>query len=438
MRIAPLSDEDVQEAVTMWRAFHHNVSAAATHLGIPRKTFDDRLAVAERRGLLDRALERYQAQQGRQPEFGIRNPLPDGLTLARSSVNRGPNGEIQQDWTIARPQGRDPEEVVQLPGPKTISKVSTLYDQQGRVSQQWVAEKPSDVAKEKAWEQFAEALNKTLSPYEPVAFSGKIDKRLAIVIPVGDFHVGMLSWAPETGANFDIAIAKRLMAKAMEHLVNAAPPCQVAVLAILGDFAHYDGISAVTPTSKNLVDADGRFAKMIDACIEILRRSISIALSRHATVHVIVEIGNHDLSVAIVLSRMLAIVYENEPRVTIDTSPSHYHYWRWGNNLVGTHHGHGAKLADLPLIMANDRADDWGQTRHRYIHTGHVHHDNIKDIGGVMVETHGILPPSDAFSAGKGYRSKRLMKYIILDFENGEVARNIVTPAMCHLEGGAA
>lgn len=202
-------------------------------------------------------------------------------------------------------------------------------------------------------------------------------------------------------------------------------------MVFLGDFMHYDSFVAVTPTSGHHLDADSRFPKMVRTAIRCMRYMIEGALRRHGKVHVIVEIGNHDLASSIFLMECLRNVYENEPRITIDNSPKHYHYYRFGKVLIGTHHGHGSKPEQLPLIMATDVPDLWGETEHRYIWCGHVHHTSkLKDHPGAEVESFRVLAPADAYASQKGYRSKRDMKCIVMDKSHGEIARHSVRPEM--------
>jgi len=85
--------------------------------------------------------------------------------------------------------------------------------------------------------------------------------------------------------------------------------------------------------------------------------------------------------------------------------------------------------------MAQDKPREWGETQHRFIWTGHIHHQSKlnqinKDYVGVEVESFRILPPGDAYSHQKGYRSISDMKCIILDAEHGEIARHSVKPSM--------
>lgn len=74
----------------------------------------------------------------------------------------------------------------------------------------------------------------------------------------------------------------------------------------------------------------------------MLRHAVSCALNRHKHVTLSITIGNHDLASAVWLMEAMSMFYEDEPRVTVDTSPSHFKYHRFGKNLIGIHHGYGA------------------------------------------------------------------------------------------------
>ena len=345
-------------------------------------------------------------------------------------------GNTLQRWDKTKQRGRQDEEVVHLPDPKTISKISTHYDQMGEVTQQWISEKPDDVYKREMWLLWAHELAQGLPRITPIQIPDvEFVSDLCSVIPVGDHHMGMLAWKHETGASYDLDIGEQLLAGATEFLVRSTPHCETSVLAFLGDFMHYDSFDAVTPTSKHRLDSDGRFPKMVRATIRAMRRTIEASLAWNKHVHVIIEIGNHDLASSIFLMEAMANIYEKDPRVTIDTSPRHFHYYLFGKNLLGTHHGHGAKPEKLPLIMAADQPEWWGQTSYRLWLTGHIHHRSAIDFTGCTVESFRVLPPTDAWAANNGYRSHRDMKALLLHREHGEVARYSVNPSL--LDAGA-
>lgn len=392
------------------------IAVAAQALGMSEKT-------------LQPCIPRIKQLHDLEPDWSLwKRPEPQYIVKGVSTLT-GPNGETRGEWTKTRLAGREDGDVTHIPDPKIITKVSTYYDQTGAVTGQWVSEKPEDLAKEALWREFAAGLAEELPRAKPTKAPKETASTLLACYPVGDHHLGMLAWHEETGADYDIGIAERLLNDASGHLINSAPACDRSVVVFLGDFMHYDSFKPVTPMHGNLLDADSRFPKMVRAAVRSMRGMIDTALHRHGQVRVIVEIGNHDLSSSIFLMECLRNVYENEPRVVVDTSPRMFHYFDFGKNLVGTHHGHNVKMKDLPLIMATDKPEEWGRTTHRYIWTGHVHHDHVQEFAGCIVESFRVLASPDAYSACK-YRAGRSMKSIILHAEHGEVARNTVNPAM--------
>jgi len=127
---------------------------------------------------------------------------------------------------------------------------------------------------------------------------------------------------------------------------------------------------------------------------------------------------------------VLAAYFERDKRVIIETSPGKYFYRRFGNTLIGITHGDKTKMADLPGIMATDRAQDWGQTQHRYWWTGHIHHTRHQEFRGCFVESFNTLAASDAWHHESGYRSVRQMQRIDLDKQQGIVGRRLCSIGM--------
>jgi len=317
-----------------------------------------------------------------------------------------------------------------VPVGQKIKGVSTYYGPEGEVKGQWVKSTEDAQRQQEMFNAMVEGFTDTLPREEPTPAPKMDSSPLMACYPVGDHHMGMLAWHEETVESYDLKIAEKLLMGATNHLTGMAPKCEQATVIFLGDFMHYDSFFAETPTSRNALDADSRYPRMVRYAIRSMRYLIQRALAVHKFVQVIVEIGNHDLSSSIFLMECLSAVYEFEDRVTVDTSPMHYHYFSHGKVLVGIHHGHGAKMKDLPLIMAHDRPKEWGKAKYRYIWTGHVHHDQTKDYHGTKVESFRVLAPNDAWAQQKGYRAMQDMKCVILHEEYGEVSRHTVNPEM--------
>jgi UDP-2,3-diacylglucosamine pyrophosphatase LpxH len=311
-----------------------------------------------------------------------------------------------------------------------VKGVSTAYRPDGSIAYQWVKSRIDPEQQAAIMAAAFRGMAEDLPRVEPRPARGNYMAELLTGYPIGDPHFGMRAWAAETGDDWDLAIAEQVHCGAMAALVAAAPPTEQAVIVNLGDALHYDSMEAKTPRSGHFLDADGRYAKMVRVWLKVIRQCIESALEKHQRVHVINVQGNHDETGAIWTSVALSAIYEREPRVTVETSPSLFSYYRFGKVLIGAHHGHTCKAANLPSVMAADRPDDWGQTRHRYWWTGHIHHESVKEFPGVSVESFNTLASKDAYATAGGWRSRETMQAIVLHVEHGEVARSKVNAAM--------
>jgi hypothetical protein len=240
----------------------------------------------------------------------------------------------------------------------------------------------------------------------------------------------MLAWHKEGGQDWDLKIAEEVLTGCFEQMVLASPASSTAIVAQLGDWLHFDGMAAVTPTSGHSLDADGRFSKIIQVSVRILRRLVDFCLSRHDKVIVLMAEGNHDMVSSIWLRIMFKSLYENEPRVEVIDSELPYYIHQHGKTMIGFHHGHLKKNDQLPLLFAAQFAPVWGSTTKRYIHTGHRHHVEEKEHSGVTVIQHPTLAARDAYAARGGWIAERQVSAITYHKDFGQVAKNTVTPEM--------
>jgi len=336
---------------------------------------------------------------------------------------------------IIRP---DPGALQTIPDGYMAKGVSTLVGADGSIKAQWIKTTADMDRQREIFEAATEAMAAELPRVAPSKASGDYLAKLLTVYPIGDPHIGMYSWREETGDDWDLTIAEETHVRAMASLVESAPPSESALIVNLGDLFHYDSLEAKTPASGHMLDADGRYAKMVAVGVKTMRQCIESALAKHKRVHVINAPGNHDPTGALWLSIALANVYEREPRVTIDRNPSLYAYYRHGKVLLGVHHGHSCKADKLPGVMAADRAKDWGEAEYRYWLTGHIHHESRKEYAGVTVESFGTLAAKDAYATNGGWRSSRNMQAIVYHADMGECARAKVHAEMFRDQARAA
>jgi hypothetical protein len=374
---------------TQWRAAeavkeHGSVRKAAEALGLGKSSVQE-------------AADRYQkeaARRGHAPGH-FNDGVAPGYRMGKVTVQRGPNG----------------------------------------VERVWERQSPDAEAQAERLLAIKAALLEKLEPLEPLAAPAHTDDDLLTVYPQGDPHAGLYSWKEETGQSFDLAEFERITKAAIDRLVASTPSSTYALYIDLGDSLHADNNASRTKSGHHL-DTHGRHAEVVRASIRCKRHHIARMLEKHLYLTVRINPGNHDGITAIMLAEMLALLYENEPRVTVVTSPNPYWFMGFGTNLIGTTHGDGAKGKDLPLLMAVDVPDLWQTSQHgsRVWYVGHVHHGDEKDYPGVTVKYKRTLAAPDIWSHASGYRSVRSMDAETYHRLDGEVEKH--TCSLARLERG--
>lgn len=315
-----------------------------------------------------------------------------------------------------------------LPEGYHIKGVSELVDAAGMTKLRWVKSEMDKKALEEQLDHFIEEIQaRVTTRVDPVPCPdvSQDAKNMAIVIPMGDPHVGMYAWAKEAEADFDCKTAEKLLVNAVTNLVNRAPEAERLYLINLGDFFHSDVVTNRTLASGNPLDVDGRWAKVQEIGWWIMVTCINQALKKFPEVIVHNAIGNHDEHTSQALAAVLSAWYRDEPRVTIVREYSKFWYTQWGECMIGVHHGHTTKFNQIPIAMAAHQPKMWGNTKFRYYYMGHLHHSEKKEFPGIVVEQFRTLAPKDAWHWGNAnYISMRDMQAIHLHRRYGEVGRH--------------
>lgn len=163
----------MREAVEA-RAAYRTDREAAESIGIGRETFRSRLAKAAECGII--------------AEIGLDKPLGEGFGL----------------------------------------KGYSLYTKTQAGEPIWLKTR---AAEKDYWEGVTAAIE-GLSPIDPNILPAPEEPQSDIIpwLQIGDAHIGMLASEAETGANFDVAIAKREICAAAAALIDEAPECERMVI----------------------------------------------------------------------------------------------------------------------------------------------------------------------------------------------------------------
>ncbi|ELQ9333815.1 metallophosphoesterase [Salmonella enterica] len=325
--------------------------------------------------------------------------------------------------------GRDVSHLV--PDGYKIKGTSSLVDEFGNTKLQWVK---TDTDAERQVELMRAVIDGMKSDITPVSVvpppKKRLNEKLLNLYTVSDFHLGMLAWADESGDDWDMNIAEDLFSKWFDAAFQKAPDAGVGVINLLGDFAHFDSLDAVTPASGHVLDADTRYQKLVRYMIRMVRRVVNMALVKHKSVRLLIVQGNHDESGMIWLAEMFNTLYDNEPRVFVDTSPDVYKMVQHGKTTLFFHHGHKARFDAIEPVMIAKFRKAFGESVYSYAHVGHLHHQKIVESRNMIVEQHRTLAAKDAYASRGGWMSGRSANVITYSAEYGEVARLTISPEM--------
>jgi hypothetical protein len=219
----------------------------------------------------------------------------------------------------------------------------------------------------------------------------------------------MLAWPDETGHfSFDLKRATDTVRASVSDSCERANPA-VHCLVFNGDILHADSRKNQTEHSGNILDVDSRWLKVLDHAQACAVESVEIAAKKAGKVILVVNPGNHDWHSAHALGKILAAYFRNSKAVEVMTGPRPRKLIEWGNSLILWAHGDRIKPASWPQVIAAEFAQEWGRTKYRYLHLGHIHHAKgqgpltVDEQPGLTVEFLRSLCPLDAWHSESGY-----------------------------------
>jgi hypothetical protein len=279
----------------------------------------------------------------------------------------------------------------------------------------------------KEQEDFKEALLKDLQAYvpkfPPIERVKSNDSYLLVLDPA-DIHIGKLCTSFESGETYDNQVAVKRVLEGVKGILQKVSSFDIDKILFIGgnDILHIDNPKRTT-TSGTPQDTDGmwhtNFLIAKQLYVDVLEILIGVA-----DVHFTFNPSNHDYTNGFFLAQVVETYFKDCKNITFDCTIAHRKGYKYHNNLIGTTHGDGAKQGDLPLLMAQEFSQEWGETKHRYVYTHHVHHKTSKDFIGVTVESLRSPSGTDSWHHRNGYQhAPKAVEGFLHCKENGQIAR---------------
>lgn len=304
---------------------------------------------------------------------------PDHLNVAKTTVQYGPDGEVQREWKRLLPNAEAMTDFVdslceRAEGKLKISKAPKVTRQR---------------------------------------------KDILAEICCFDAHIGMYAEAGETNSqNYDSDIAVKRIHNTADALLCRMNNPEHIVVTFGGDMLHSDTRSNKTEMSGNVLDVDSRYHMVVEKAVTACYDVVAMAAEVASNVTVVILEGNHSWHSEVWLTQVLKAAYSQCDRVNIVMQRSARKKLVWGDNLLIWTHGDSVAMNKWQGIISTEFAELWGKTKWRHLKMGHVHHKKsnsakrvvTSDQNGGWVENHGLLveylpalSATDAWHASKGF-----------------------------------
>lgn len=263
---------------------------------------------------------------------------------------------------------------------------------------------------------------KDYSPKYPKIEREPVQDPHLLVISLADVHLGKYSSIYETGDEYNRKTAIEKTLKGVKGILDKAKGFNIdTILLIVGNDILHSDTKIGTTTKGTPLDTEGLWHENFMLAKDLYVRIIETLLPV-GDVYVQHNQSNHDEMSGFFLAQTVAAWFRLNENVTFDISPKYRKYFQYGKNLIGSSHGEG-KEELYPLLMAQEAAQEWGESEFRYWYLHHYHHKKSKEYIGVEVEYLRSPSPADGWHDKNGFVNKPGLDGFIHCLENGQVCR---------------
>lgn len=224
-------------------------------------------------------------------------------------------------------------------------------------------------------------------------------------IPLMDVHFNKFTEARITGDDSNHKETTENVIKVVNDFLERSKGKNIKkiVFPIGQDYFNTDNKNGTTEKGtpqQNDLPHDLMFEKGVDLlqeCIELCRSV--------APVDVMYVDGNHDSTISYYATSALKRAYSlaGIDDVSFDILPKRK-YVRFGKCLIGYTHGNKErKRIETENIMQKERRKDWGECLYFEWHMGHVHHEDVKEQGGIKYRKINSITSTDNWHYESGY-----------------------------------
>jgi len=257
------------------------------------------------------------------------------------------------------------------------------------------------------------------SPVLPRAVTYKNKGKLS-VINITDLHLGQLSWAPESGENYDHKIATRNMKTIVEDIEAKSVFYEYDKIVLIfgNDFFNSDNIQGSTTKGTQQFN-DIRWPKMYKAGCELLVWTIDSLRQRFpdTEIDVLLIPGNHSYISEYAAALHLWAWFHKDKSVHFEIEPTGHKGFAFGNTALLFTHGQN-ELKNMDWVYTEFRHLMAG-TKVTEIHAGHGHRIHVEEKNGAIINRNPTPSALSAWAYNEGWNSVRQAVTRIYDKDDG-------------------
>ncbi len=168
------------------------------------------------------------------------------------------------------------------------------------------------------------------------------------------------------------------------------------------DVFHFENRQQQTSRNQQVVESNGMNPlEMYDVALRMFGSTIDRLLT-YAPVELVYVPGNHDGVSLYHLCATMAERYRDTKTFSADLGHADRKFRVVGKNLIGLEHGELSKKNKVHWLQ-NEAREEWGITKYAESHSGHLHHEEVIEHGGVKTRRLSGVTSTDYWHHSKGY-----------------------------------
>lgn len=279
-----------------------------------------------------------------------------------------------------------------------------------------------DLDKEKVYEIIDKAIIEHITPYEldETVERLDLDKSKSLLLPAVELHLGKEARVFDVGENYNVEIAKQRYDEIIytTMLEQEKWNAHKLIYGIGNDFLNVD--TPANTTTKGTQQLGGISSyELFDIGLKLQLRSLLALREMFNEIEVVLVKGNHANQTEYMLYRALEQRFANDDTIKFRSDYKDIQAVKMGNTSIFMTHG-DVNYKRTIESMSNEFHKIYGDTEHRYILLGHLHHkQKIDELNGFTVFRLSSPSGIDRWHYKNRYYGKAGQEIFVFDHKSG-------------------